>query len=95
MLKDAEKLVKQGDKGLFAHGEIYPGKMDIDRERIREEEEKELEAEKRKKYLKDLPEHELKEFLEREFKLDQNQYLSTLPTLKGIVNQILFQNPKA
>ena len=95
MLKDAEKLVKQGDKGLFAHGEIYPDKMDIDKERIREEEEKELEAEKRKKYLKDLPEHELKEFLEREFKLDQNQYLSTLPTLKGIVNQILFQNFEA
>ena len=91
-LKKAEEEIKVGDKGLFAHGQIYPNLTTLNRSLISAQEREEVEREAKKRYLKDLPKEELEKFIEREIKLDSNAYLRECPSLKGMVKQLFVEN---
>ena len=91
-LKKAEEKVKAGDKGLFAHGRIYPGVTELNKEAIRKQEAEEEEAENKKRYLKDISQDELLGFIRKEIGLDENEYLRDYPILKEMVTQLFLQN---
>ena len=59
-LKKAEASIRIGDKGLFAHGKIYPNVTQLDEEKLKKEEKEEEEREARKRYLTKLSESESK-----------------------------------
>ena len=91
-LKKAEEKVKAGDKGLFAHGRIYPGVTELNKEAIRKQEAEEEEAENKKRYLKDISQDELLGFIRKEIGLEENEYLRDYPILKEMVTQLFLQN---
>ena len=95
ILESEEKKVRMGEKGIFVRGRIFEDKTtftaDRDKQIIEEEERKE----KEKKYLRELDETDLREFLETETRLKSNRYLKTRPLLKEMLTKLMMTHFQA
>ena len=95
VLQEMAKTVKVGDKGTFIKGKIKEGQTNIDTsyDRLMIEEEEKLE--KQKRYLCQLSEGEIKEFLMEETKIQENMYLKERPLMTKMLIEIMFKYYKA
>ena len=95
VLAEKAREVRAGDRGLFIRGEIREGQLQVntdkDRQLIKEEEEREL----RKRYLCQLDKEELKQFLEKETKVNEIEYLQDKPIMKQLLVNIMMENYQA
>ena len=93
----AEKAgqVRVGDNGLFIRGEIREGELKADTEKDRQMIEEEERIEREKKYLHQLDKNELKDFLVKETKVDEIEYLKDKPELKRMLINVMIDNYKA
>ena len=94
-LKKAEASIRIGEKGLFAHGKIFPNVTQIDEEKLKKEEKEEEEREARKRYLRELTKPELEMYIKKELRIVENEYLKDFPVLKEMVTQIFVENSAA
>ena len=95
VLKDLADKVNVGDSGTFIRGKIKDGKTDIDYSYDRQMIEEEEQLERKKKYLWELEENEIKKFLVDETRLMENEYLKERPLMRNLLLEIMFKYHKA
>ena len=94
-LQDLAKTVRIGDKGTFIRGKINEGRTDIDTSHDQSMIEQEERQERSKRYLDQLSEREIKEFLIEETKLQENTYFKERPLMRKMMLEVMFRFFKA